>query len=191
MEHQLDGCSRPANPPPSVLVDTAGPADAAELAEVAAVTFPLACPPAADPADIASVIAVALSERSFAGYLTDSDRRVLVARRGGRIVGYTMLIHGVSDDPDIARAVPVRPAVELSKMYVLADAHRTGAAAALMRAGLEWAADQGARAVWLGVNQGNRRAQRFYGKHGFEVTGTRTFQLGASREDDFVMVRRL
>jgi ribosomal protein S18 acetylase RimI-like enzyme len=47
------------------------------------------------------------------------------------------------------------------------------------------------RCVWLGVNQKNQRAQRFYTKSGFEISGTRTFQVGAGREDDFVMVREV
>jgi ribosomal protein S18 acetylase RimI-like enzyme len=49
----------------------------------------------------------------------------------------------------------------------------------------------GVRRVWLGVNQKNQRAQRFYTKNGFAVTGTRTFQLGARRENDYVMARQL
>lgn len=193
MERESGRCSSPANTQPGSsdppVVALADDRDLAELAAVAAATFPLACPPSADPADIAVVIARALSEDSFAGYLTDPDRRVFAARHTGRIVGYSMLIRGVGDDPDIARAVSVRPAVELSKMYVTSDLHRTGAASALMGAGLEWAAQQGARVVWLGVNKGNERARRFYAKHGFEVVGTRTFQLGTSPQDDFVMAR--
>jgi ribosomal protein S18 acetylase RimI-like enzyme len=51
----------------------------------------------------------------------------------------------------------------------------------------EW----GARRVWLGVNQANLRAQRFYAKNGFKINGTRTFQVGADRENDYVMVREL
>ena len=74
-------------------------------------------------------------------------------------------------------------------MYVLPDWHRSGAAGALMEAAISWAAAQHVRALWLGVNQNNSRAQRFYRKHGFDVTGTRTFRVGASLENDFVMVR--
>ncbi|PRC53827.1 GNAT family N-acetyltransferase, partial [Mycobacterium sp. ITM-2017-0098] len=43
--------------------------------------------------------------------------------------------------------------------------------------------------VWLGVNQRNARAQRFYGKHGFAITGTKSFRLGGHIEADYVMVR--
>lgn len=170
-------------------VTRASRADAAELAEVAATTFPLACPPTADPADITTHIAAHLSRQAFGAHLADPDRVVLTAREDGRIVGYAMFVRGVGDDPDIAAAVGPRPAVELSKMYVLPNHHRSGAAASLMRAGLDWAKADGATAVWLGVNRNNERAQRFYRKHGFAVTGARTFRLGNGTEDDFVMVR--
>jgi ribosomal protein S18 acetylase RimI-like enzyme len=173
----------------SITVRRAAEDDAAELAAVAAVTFPLACPPSADPADIAAAIAANLSERRFAEYLSDPDSAVLVATDAGRIIGYTMLIHGVGEDTDVAASVPQRPAVELSKMYVLPVHHSSGVAAELMRCGIAWAADSGAAAVWLGVNGKNERAQRFYAKHGFRVAGTRRFRLGDSYEDDLVMVR--
>lgn len=175
----------------AVKIATAGEGDQVELAAVAAATFPLACPPSAAPGDISAFIAATLSEQRFSEYLVDPDRVVLTAADAGRIVGYAMLIRGVDDDPEISGSVPQRPAVELSKMYVLLDYHRTGAADALIRSGIGWAAGSGARAIWLGVNQNNERAQRFYRKHRFEVTGTRSFRLGAALEDDFVMVRPL
>jgi ribosomal protein S18 acetylase RimI-like enzyme len=167
--------------------------DIAELAAVAACTFPLACPPLATRANIASFVAANLSTARFAEYLTDPQRQTLTASQGDRIVGYAMLIRGVSDDPDVQRAVRVRPAVELSKMYVLPDYHGNqgaGVSMALMDAALAAAAEWGAGCVWLGVNQENQRAQRFYQKCGFTVNGTRTFQLGTHGENDYVMVRQ-
>ena len=111
--------------------------DLPELADVAARTFPLACPPSARPDDVAAFIAENLSQARFADYLADPDRVVLTARADGRILGYAMLIRGVADDADVQRAVPLRPAVELSKMYVLPDAHGAGVSAALMAAALD------------------------------------------------------
>ena len=175
----------------SITVRPARDVDAAELAAVAAATFPLACPPTADPADVEAAIATTLSLPRFAGYLADPQRAIMLADDDGRIIGYTMLIRGVGDDPDVAAAVPHRPAVELSKMYVLPTHHGSGASAQLMQSGIAWASESGAAAVWLGVNRNNERAQRFYRNHGFEVTGTRRFRLGDSYEDDFVMVRRI
>lgn len=159
-------------------VVAADASDAAELAALAAATFPLACPPTAHPAHIAAHIAESLSQERFEEYLRDPGRVVLAARREDAIVGYAMAIRGADT-------------VELSKVYVAADHHGVGAAAALMQACLDWAEAVGATSVWLGVNQENERAQRFYRKHGFVVTGTRTFRLGPSTENDFVMVRHL
>ncbi|MGA8331462.1 MAG: GNAT family N-acetyltransferase [Mycobacterium sp.] len=159
-------------------VAPAEPADVAELAAVAADTFPLACPPSVAPADIASFIDANLSDTRFAEYLSDPQRTILIARQDDRIVGYTMLIRGAEDD----RA-------ELSKMYVLPAQHGSGVATALMDAALVAVAEWRAECVWLGVNQKNERAQRFYAKSGFAVSGTRTFQLGAHAEHDYVMVR--
>ncbi|MCX6480582.1 MAG: GNAT family N-acetyltransferase, partial [Mycobacterium sp.] len=130
----------------AVEVRAAGVGDADALAALAAATLPLACPPSADPADIAACIAENLSAERFTGYLRDPQRRVLAAHHEGAIIGYAMLIRGsLPDDTD----------VELSKIYVLPEHHRSGAAAALMDAGLAWASENGARLVWLGVNQRN------------------------------------
>jgi len=170
-------------------VAAAAEADLPELADVAARTFPLACPPSVTPPDVAAFIAENLTPARFAEYLTDPDRVVLTAIDGGRIVAYAMMIRGVPDDAEVARAVTARPAVELSKMYVLPEAHGAGVSAALMSAALQHAATLGAACVWLGVNQQNQRAQRFYAKHGFTVTGTKTFRLGAHLEQDYVMMR--
>jgi GNAT superfamily N-acetyltransferase len=164
-------------------------ADVPELAALAALTFPLACPASVSADNIAAFIDENLSERRFRDYLADPDRLVLAAREDERMVGYVMLIRGVPDDDDVARAVALRPAIELSKMYVAPDSHGTGVSAAMMSAALLWARDLGAQAMWLGVNQQNRRAQRFYGKHGFTISGTKTFRLGAGVENDYVMVR--
>jgi ribosomal protein S18 acetylase RimI-like enzyme len=170
-------------------VDDAAPADLGALAAVAAATFPLACPPSVTPDNIAAFVAENLSEDRFGDYLADPDRIVLVARDADRIVGYAMLIRGEPTDDDVARAVPQRPALELSKVYVLPERHGVGAAAALMSAALSRAGELGVSCVWLGVNQLNRRAQRFYTKHGFAINGTKTFRLGTGIENDYVMVR--
>jgi ribosomal protein S18 acetylase RimI-like enzyme len=178
-----------AKPLLTVRIATADSTDVAALAGVAASTFPLACPPTVTRANIAAFIETNLSEARFAEYLSDPRRLILTANRDDRIAGYAMLVRGVEDDPDIQRAVPVRPAAELSKMYVLPDQHGSGVSTTLMEAALAAAAGWGAECVWLGVNQENLRAQRFYTKCGFTINGTRTFQLGAGRESDYVMVR--
>jgi ribosomal protein S18 acetylase RimI-like enzyme len=55
-----------------------------------------------------------------------------------------------------------------------------------MDAAISEAAGSGAVSVWLGVNQQNVRANRFYEKQGFVLRGTRFFQVGDSTEADYV-----
>jgi ribosomal protein S18 acetylase RimI-like enzyme len=176
---------------PVVRIATASTVDAVELAALAASTFPLACPPSVALADVTSFVDANLSDTRFAEYLADPQRRIFTAGHEGRIIGYAMLIAGVGDDPEVQRAVEIRPAAEISKMYVLAAHHGSGVATALMDAALAAAAEWGAGCVWLGVNQKNQRAQQFYKRYGFTVNGTRSFRLGAHTESDYVMLRPL
>jgi ribosomal protein S18 acetylase RimI-like enzyme len=60
-----------------------------------------------------------------------------------------------------------------------------------MAASIGWARSVGAAGVWLGVNQQNERAQRFYAKSGFERVGTKRFLVGGQYEDDFVLEQPL
>ncbi len=170
-------------------VTTPAAADLPELADLAAQTFPLACPPSVTAQNVAAFIDENLSEARFADYLADPDRLLLITRNDGRMTGYAMLIRGVPDDADVQRAVVQRPAVEISKMYVLPDSHGAGTSAALMAEAVKRAEELAAKCVWLGVNQHNQRAQRFYAKHGFSINGTKTFRLGSGIENDYVMVR--
>jgi diamine N-acetyltransferase len=175
----------------TVTVALADPSDAAEIAAVAAVTFPLACPPSVTADDVADFLATVLSEDSFAGNMAAADRTVLKATSGGAVVGYAMLVDGVADDADVRAAVTVLPTVELSKLYVLPDHHGEGVSHLLMDAAVAHARSTGAAGLWLGVNQENVRAQRFYAKQGFAKAGTKRFRVGGQLHHDFVMERRL
>ncbi|WP_297826939.1 GNAT family N-acetyltransferase, partial [Mycobacterium sp.] len=103
----------------TVHVARADSADAVELASLAALTFPLACPPTATPENIASFVEANLSAERFAEYLADPRRVILTATLGGRIIGYAMLVGDATDD-----------AAELSKIYVLPGYHGGGVSSA-------------------------------------------------------------
>lgn len=179
--------------------------DAAALSSLAAATFPLACPPHTTPEAIADFIARNFGVDHFEGYLADPERILLVAESPAvaeaaagavdaddehRLLGYTMLVGGEPADDDAARAVEVRPAIEFSKVYVLAGSHGTGTGAALMRASLDAARAAGAATAWLGVNEENARAIAFYERHGFAKVGDKHFVVGGRVEDDWVMEHR-
>ena len=175
----------------AVSVDEAGIWDAEAIAQVAAATFPLACPPDAAEDDIADFIERSLSAEKFAEYLSSPERIVLEARAGGDIVGYLMAVDAAPGDPAIDAVITARPAIEISKLYVMPGHHGAGVSTALMDAIVVRARSRGRAGLWLGVNQENARARRFYEKHGFVVVGTRTFVVGTQTHDDFVMQRIL
>ncbi|WP_456787577.1 GNAT family N-acetyltransferase [Cellulomonas sp. P5_C5] len=172
---------------------TVRPAEHGELdalARLAALTFPLACPPGSTAQDQQAFIDTVLSPQRFAEYLDDPARDVLVAG-DDELVGYTMLVAGEPADEDVQAALHLRPTIELSKCYVHPDHHGAGIANALMAASLEVARERGAHGMWLGVNQQNARAQAFYVRSGFAVVGTKHFTVGTRVENDYVLERPL
>jgi ribosomal protein S18 acetylase RimI-like enzyme len=165
--------------------------EAEALHVLAALTFPLACPPSTTEAAKAAFIEQHLSRAAFASHLADPHRLVVVAARGDELAGYALLVRGEPHDQDVAAAVRHRPTAELSKLYVHPDHHGGGVASALVEHVLQAAVDQGAVSVWLGVNIHNARANRFYEKSGFAIVGTKGFLVGETVEDDYVRERQL
>ena len=179
----------------SMIIRPAVIADAPALAALAEATFVLACPFGTTEEDLERHLEQHLAVDSFERYLAHPGHHVLVAQLegpsgnsplGARLLGYTMLVDGVTD-ADIVAQLAADPTIELSKFYVLQEHHGVGVAASLMAATLAAATERGAAGLWLGVNEHNARAQRFYGKHGFAAVGRKTFLLGGSPQHDHVM----
>ena len=166
------------------------------LHDLAVRTFGLACPPGTAQNDIDDFIAAHLSPDSFSRYLADPDRIIVlvsVKDQAGddQPVGYAMLVHGPIADPDVAAVVDATDSIELSKFYLAPERHGTGAAQALMAETLATAVRTGAKSCWLGVNQQNARAAKFYAKHGFEIVGVKRFLVGSEWHDDHIRRRDL
>jgi GNAT superfamily N-acetyltransferase len=138
------------------------------------------------PASIERFVAEHLTAERFTEYVADPGRAVLVAEEDGQAVGYAMLVHGEPYDADVRAVVRHVPTTELSKIYVLPSAHGGGIAGELLAAAVDVARGIGAAGMWLGTNQANERAQRFYLKSGFERIGTKRFWVGDHYEDDYV-----
>jgi GNAT superfamily N-acetyltransferase len=181
----------------AIITRRAALTDATELHKLAADTFVLATPQGTLAEDIEAFVAEHLAQASFERYLTDPSRIILLAEDAEVPVGYSMLIGGPPSDPEVAAVVGsalpsgTGEAIELSKFYVVAANHGSGVAATLMAATIDAATATGARLCWLGVNQFNERAARFYAKHGFEIIGTKRFRVGAVWHDDHVRARAL
>ncbi|MHA7305299.1 GNAT family N-acetyltransferase [Arthrobacter sp. TMN-49] len=175
-------------------IRTAVAADAPELAALAALTFPLACPAGSPPEEIESFVAQYLSVHAFERYVADPARKIFLAHGvpssgADSLLAYSMLVDAPPSDADVAAVVCGDDSAELSKCYAHPDTHGSGVSATIMAASLDWVRELGRGQVWLGVNSENLRAQGFYLKHGFTIAGTRSFRLGNRVEHDYVMVR--
>ena len=181
-----------AHPLPASAREAAA-SDVPGLADLAARTFPDACPPGMREEDMRAFVESHLSREDFSRYVD-----------GGRILGYALAC--LPPDGAVAgaeRGAPVQavvdgrprsgPLVELSKFYLDRRLRGTGAAALLWEATRsrleEWAAPWPEAYVWLGTNAANERAQRAYRRLGFRFQGQRTFRVGDQDNRDAVFAR--
>lgn len=190
-----------------LVVRPAQPAEAADVAWLAALTFPLACPPGTSRQSIAAHVAHRLTPAQFRDWATSPSHALLVAVDGAEpaaprpaVLGYALVQLGLPDGSAEAEVLREAtggdgPYVELSKIYAHPQQLGTGVASALMAGAVEAAAAlavaQGhadGLPLWLGTNGQNARAQAFYRKHGFAVVGRRTYLVGGVAHDDVVMV---
>lgn len=81
--------------------------------------------------------------------------------------------------------------LEVQRIYVLSRYHGAGVGHLLMSRAIEESVQRRARAMVLGVLKRNTRAVAFYHRQGFREIGTRVFQVGSARFDDFVLGREV
>lgn len=102
----------------------------------------------------------------------------LVARRGGRVVGYCCIWCLGSE-------------AHLLNLAVHPEARRQGVGSALLERALGLARSSGARGVWLEVRTSNRPAIELYRKFGFRIAGRRPRYYRDTGEDALVLRRDL
>jgi GNAT superfamily N-acetyltransferase len=100
----------------------------------------------------------------YQAWLTGEDEAVLLlAERGGRVVGYAMLTGG----PGAATWDLGERVAEIETLSVLPEERGGGVGAALVEASRRWALERGADTIAVGLAHTNEGAERFYGREGF------------------------
>jgi len=112
---------------------------------------------------------------------------VACAESDGRVVGFAQLSEGTTE-PCIDDLEGV---VELKRLYVEPDFHGSGVGRALTTQSEDMARKLGYRIVWLGVWEGNFKAQRVYEAMGFTRVGDREFKMGKCIQTGWIMVKDL
>jgi GNAT superfamily N-acetyltransferase len=133
-------------------------------------------------ADLKGYIATMYVPERQRAEIADPHTYNRVALDAARIVGAAKLgAFKLPIEPDVAHPM------ELHHLYVVEEAKGAGIAGALMQWTLATARERGAGALYLGVYQGNERAQRFYARHGFSIVGEYEFEVGATRDPEYIM----
>ena len=113
--------------------------------------------------------------------LSNPDDFCFFAEVDGEPVGYIRFMEDNSDFPEANNW----KSLQLKRLYVLKEYHGKGIAQKLMAFFLAYAEQHQYELVWLGVWEYNFRAQKFYGKYGFENSGqTHDFPIGNTPQTD-------
>jgi diamine N-acetyltransferase len=165
----------------------AAPGDARALGLLGAASFLETYAEMIPAADIVDHCALKHAPDYYAALLVDPEWAAwLVETSTGAPIGYLTLGPAMSPVSD-----PARDDIEIHRIYVLSRFQGRGSGGALIDAALAAAARAGKRRVLIGVNCDNRAALAFYERCAFSRIGARTFTVGASVFDDFVLARRI
>jgi len=118
--------------------------------------------------------------------IADEHTTFFIIFANGKAVGYAKLrtdskVDGVSGENSI----------ELQRIYTIERVYGTGIGEALLKHCLAIAKNRGFETLWLGVWEENRRAQKFYAKHGFRRVGELQFPYAGTVGTNFVLEIKL
>jgi ribosomal protein S18 acetylase RimI-like enzyme len=160
--------------------------DAELLAEMGRSTFEVAFGPKNDPEDIQNYLDKSFSLEQIQSEIEDGGSLFLLAYQEERPIGYSKLIANKGHD-----CVEGNELAELQRIYVVPEAIGAGIGSQLLLESIEQARKGGHQAIWLGVWEENKKAIRFYQRHGFVKQCSQEFMLGSDLQYDWVMLRAL
>jgi len=139
------------------------------------------------PSALANYILESFSPEQIALELAEPGSEFFIIFRDEKAVGYAKL----REDPP-GPGVTSENTVELQRFYLVERVYGKGVAKALLDHVVDRSRERGFDTVWLGVWTENKRAQRFYEKHGFTDTGGRLeFVYDAGVGINIVMEKKL
>ncbi|HEX2520102.1 MAG TPA: GNAT family N-acetyltransferase [Castellaniella sp.] len=134
--------------------------------------------------DLAGYLADTFGLAKIRGSLGQSENQYWLALADGLPIGYAKLKY-----PSEMPQLPKPKVAQLQKIYVLRDFLGQGVGSPLLQAACDCAAALEVDTVWLTVLAENKRAIRFYQRHGFAVLTQTTFSIGA-QTFDFDVLRK-
>jgi ribosomal protein S18 acetylase RimI-like enzyme len=137
------------------------------------------------PADLAAFERSSYSAETIAAELANPDRITWVgAAADGRLLGYAQVGPCKLPHPEVAPG-----AAELYQIYVREEAQGTGLGRRLLDGALDHLAATRPGPIWLGVWEGNHKAQAVYAGRGFREVGSYCFMVGDWEDRDLIYRR--
>ena len=171
---------------PDLIIRRGTVVDAALLSELGARTFAETFAADNTPEDLAAYTSASFNVAQQTAELEDPASIFLIAEINGTAAGYARLR---ASEPE--KCIEGANPIELVRLYVSRDWLGKGIGGELMRACLDAARQAGHETIWLGVWEGNPRAQAFYRKWNFRAVGEHIFPLGLDLQRDLLMERAL
>lgn len=160
------------------------PEEAAELAKLSADLFSETFADSNSPEDMELYLEESFNVEKIQQELTDPNTSSFYAVKNSMPIGCIKLIL-----PDAS--FTGKKSVELSRLYVSKFYHNQKVGATLMQFAIDFARNNQAEKLWLGVWEHNQKAIDFYLKWEFVKTGTLDFKLGNDLQQDWLMEKNL
>ena len=162
----------------------AGMSDAKALAALSRATFSNAFAHLYGPVDLKHFLKTSYSLAKTRASLADPQIGIWLLEAAGSPVGYIQVGRCALPHPEVTPACG-----EVKRIYLLPQWQSGGGGARLLETALAWLERDSPRRVWLGVYFENVKAQRFYGRYGFEKVGEYGFVVGATVDREFILRR--
>ena len=162
----------------------ATPADAESLSAIGRETFSEAFAHLYPPADLKAFLDSAYGLEKTRADLANPAKAAWLVERDGQVIG-----HALAGPCKLPHPAVTDLCGELDRIYVRAAHQGGGLGSRLFQTTLDWLEKDGPRPLWIGVWSRNDGAQKLYARHGFETVGEYEFEVGETRDHEFIMRR--
>jgi diamine N-acetyltransferase len=169
-----------------LLVREATLADLPKLRELAVRVFTITFEKSNNPEDFKAFMEEAYSEQKMRSEFSEAGAIYLVAVDGENFAGYAR----VRENNEVDNFLGTNH-LELQRLYADIPYQGKGVAKALMDACEKIAVNQNKDWIWLGVWEHNPKAIHYYQKHGYERFSQHDFMLGADKQTDLLMRKKI
>lgn len=136
--------------------------------------------------DLANYIHESFELNKIRAEITDKNAAFFIIFLNEKAVGYAKMREDSKVD-----CIKTENSIELQRIYIIERVYGKEIGENLLKYCFESAKARGFETLWLGVWEENKRAQKFYAKHGFKRVGELNFPYGESVGINFVLEKVL